>query len=212
MRARIVTGAVAAVVAILAAAVVSIGFIVVDCVPGAALKNVSASMAPTLLPGEFFTVRFLKDWSAIPRNALVVHVFPGDPTKELVKRIVGLPGDTLAMTDGRLEVNHQRPLEPFAWHAEPEIDPVVEDFDWQRSFLADRRDSLSYKPSRNTWGPVVVPRGHYFVLGDNRDNSLDSRYFGFLSREQLMAQVRRIYFSKDSSGHIRWSRLGRRPR
>jgi signal peptidase I len=212
MRARILVGALATLVAIGVASVVYVGFVVLDGLPGTAFKNVSASMAPTLLPGERFTVRYLHGRATIARNALVAHVFPGDASKELVKRIVGLPGDTLTMNDGQLEVNHRRVREPFAWHATPETDPVFEDFDWQRSFLVDERDAATYKPSRDTWGPLIVPRDRYFVLGDNRDNSLDSRYFGFLTRDQLVGQVRRIYFSKDSTGHIRWSRLGGHPR
>jgi len=131
-----------------------------------------------------------------------------------VKRIVGLPGDTLAMVNGRLRVNGKTVAEPYAWHEDSTVDPASDEFNWQRAHLVDpaARDSAHYSPSRNTWGPILVPPGMYFVLGDNRDNSLDSRYWGFLPAQDILGEARRVYFSKDSTGHIRWSRLGRRVR
>ncbi len=118
------------------------------------------------------------------------------------------------MTDGRLWVNGRQLDEPYAWHAEPTRDPVVDEFRWQRRFLVGpgALDTAGYTPSRNNWGPLVVPVHNVFVLGDNRDNSLDSRYVGFVPESDVAARVDRIYFSRDpGTAAIRWRRFGRRP-
>lgn len=196
--------------------VVYAGFIFADTGDGFYSKNISGSMAPTILEGDFLTSRGVAhgpdDLPVIHRGDLVIHTLPTDPRKQYVKRIVGLPGDTLSMVEGRLIVNNHAVTEPYAHRDEPSIDPVSDDFAWQRQFVIGpaAADPSKYVASRNNWGPLVVPHDAYFVLGDNRDNSLDSRYWGFVSGTQLQARVRRVYFSQDSASRIRWSRLGKR--
>ena len=191
-------------------------FVSLDAAPGDAFFNPTRAMEPTLLVGERFTVRMIDQVRGVEirRGELVMHAWPVDRSKRFVKRIVGLPGDTLAMVGGILRVNGSVVTEPYAWHEESAVDPASDEFRWQRAHLVGpaARDSAQYSPSRNNWGPILVPPGMYFVLGDNRDNSLDSRYWGFLPGEDVLAEVRRVYFSRDSTGHIRWSRLGRRAR
>jgi len=116
--------------------------------------------------------------------------------------------------NGTLHRNGKRVDEPYAWREEPSVDPVTDDFRWQRQYVVGSaaRDTTAYVASRNTWGPIAVPPRQYFVLGDNRDNSLDSRYFGWVSSGEIVGTVRRVYFSRDSLGHVRWSRLSARPR
>lgn len=191
---------------------------------GLASKNVSGAMEPTLLRGDYFTARRLPAGRAALRGEVVVHEYPPDPSKRFVKRVVGLPGDTLAMRRGTLVVNGRPVAEAYAWHADaaerarPTLAVATDDFLWQRDYLVvPRRTSgpaaAAYQPSRDDWGPLVVPPDSYFVLGDNRDQSLDSRYWGFVARARVVAEVRRVYFSRDpSSGRIRWSRFGRRLR
>jgi signal peptidase I len=194
----------------------------------------SGSMEGTLLVGDFLLVNKLVYGAEVPftRKRLpavrqpqyrdvVVFQYPLDTTVDFVKRLVGLPGDTLAMRDGTLLRNGEAQVEPYVTHTEPGSDPGGDDFGWQREFLVARSArAASYHASRNNWGPIVVPERHYFMLGDNRDNSLDSRYWGFVSDSLVLGSPMVVYYSytPDSSSaidwllHVRWSRLGERVR
>src|SRR4051794_8775900 len=159
-------------------------FLAVDASPAAAFRNVSHSMEPALLVGDYFTIREFAAGQPrlVRRGEIISHRWPPDPSKEFVKRLVGLPGDTLEMRDGHLRVNNRDVAEPYAWYQDSTIDPVTNDFRWQRRYVIGpaAHDTARYVASRNNWGPLVVPSRMYFVLGDNRDNSLDGRYWGFL--------------------------------
>ena len=199
-----------------------------------AFKIPSGSMENTLQVGDFLLVNKLVYGAEVPfthtrlprlrepqRGDVIVFEYPEDPTKNFVKRLVGVPGDTVEMRDGTLIRNGAAVPERYVEHTEPDIDPSPEDFRWQRDYRASgrRERATGYHPSRNNWGPLVVPKGNYFVLGDNRDNSLDSRYWGFVAglagqgtpvRDllQLRAGYRRTRFAWLT--HIRWTRLGER--
>lgn len=180
-------------------------------------RNVSGAMSPALLEGDVFTVRPVENASGtrITRTSIVAHAWPPDPDKAFVKRVVGLPGDTIAMIRGMLYVNGRSLAEPYAHRDESEPDPVSDDFAWQRPYVVrgPTTDTAHYVASRDEWGPLVVPDNNYFVLGDNRDNSLDSRYWGFLPSEDVIGIVRRVLYSADpQTGRIRWNRLGHRVR
>jgi signal peptidase I len=185
----------------------------VDTGNGGYFRNASSSMEPTILNGDYIATRNLsvgRDPGVIHRGDIVVHAFPPDPAKSFTNRVIGLPGDTLAMKDGVVLVDGRTLREAYTQHVDS-TDPVTSDFTRQRAYLAGAamRDSAHDEPSRDNWGPLVVPRGQFFVLGDNRTRSLDSRYFGFVAANQVLARVRRIYFSRDdSTGQIRWSRIG----
>jgi signal peptidase I len=198
-----------------AAAVIEYAVLIVwDARPARAFKNVSRSMEPALLAGDRFTIRTSIATSSLLRGDLVAHDFPADRSTQFVKRLVGLPGDTLAVAHGRLMVNGKLVQEPYAWIEDSTTDPASDDFRWQRRYVvgAAARDTARYVASRDNWGPLAIPPASYFVLGDNRDNSLDSRYVGFVRAEDIVGTVRRVYFSQDSIGHIRWSRFGLQPR
>jgi signal peptidase I len=197
-----------------------------------AFKIPSGSMEGTLLVGDFLLVNKLVYGAEIPgtghrlpalrrpqRGDVIVFEWPKDRTKDFVKRLVGLPGDTLAMRDGILIRNGVALAEPYVTHSDPAADPVWDDFRWQSDFLVRTAGAaVAYHPSRNNWGPIVVPGEQYFVLGDNRDNSLDSRYWGFVPDSLLRGRPEVVYFSfaPDSSDdfawltHVRWTRLGER--
>jgi signal peptidase I len=140
-------------------------FILFDTGDGSYSRNVSRSMAPAILAGDYVTARHIGERmngdGVIQRGDLVVHAWPPDPSKQFMTRVVGLPGDTLAMTDGTLSVNGRAIREAYAHRDEPTIDPAVDDFNWQRRYVVGQaaNDTSKYVASRNNWGPLVVPRG-----------------------------------------------------
>ncbi|HST63459.1 MAG TPA: signal peptidase I [Longimicrobium sp.] len=161
----------------------------------------SVNMEPALLPGDYvMTARTAFD----PRRGMVVTRMT-DEGYESVARVAGVAGDTLAMRSGKLWVNGR---------AESGVRvPATADgewekgFGWQRAHLAG--DTAGYAPTSADWGPLVVPPGHVFVLGDNRPMSLDSRYLGFIPLDRLTGRVVWIYLSRDrATGTMRWSRMG----
>jgi signal peptidase I len=194
-----------------------------------AFKIPSGSMERTLLVGDFLLVNKLIYGPEIPflhyrlpairppkRGDVLVFQYPLDRTKNYVKRVVGLPGDTVAMEDGQLVLNGDSVSEVYVHHTDPEYDPSQEEFRWQRDFLVRSAEAGTDHPSRNNWGPLVVPPKSYFVLGDNRDNSADSRYWGFVPDSLVRGQPLFVYFSyAPDTAHrfpwltnIRWDRLG----
>ncbi|HET7584040.1 MAG TPA: signal peptidase I [Gemmatimonadaceae bacterium] len=191
----------------------------------------SGSMEHTLLVGDFLLVNKAVYGAEIPflhkrlpafekpkRGDVIVFDFPRGPSKVFVKRLIGLPGDTVAMRDGVLLVNGVRVDEPYVIHEGPR-DRASEEFLWQRPYLVKNAEaSIGLHPSGNNWGPLVVPDRNYFTLGDNRDDSWDSRYWGFVPDSLLRGRPMIVYYSCDHSGHdrhpcltnVRWSRIGTR--
>jgi signal peptidase I len=151
------------------------------------------------------------------RGDVIVFSYPVNPATNFVKRVVGVAGDTLAMQDGVLIRNGQTIIEPYVRRSSPESDPGGDEFDWQRGYLIKNAAAgpRGYHPSRNNWGPIFVPAHHLFVLGDNRDNSLDSRYWGFVADSLVRGQPMIVYYSYQHDSvsnlswlkHIRWERL-----
>lgn len=160
----------------------------------------SGNMAPALLSGDYvMTARGVPQ----PRRGMVVTRL-ADEGFEAVNRLVGLPGDTLAMRDGVLYVNGRAET----GRARARDDGWPEGFDGQRDHLVG--DTAGFAPTSAEWGPLVVPDGHVFTLGDNRSGSLDSRHLGFIPFERLTGRVGWIYFSREPlTGELRWHRVGR---
>ncbi|MEQ9400543.1 MAG: signal peptidase I [Longimicrobiales bacterium] len=188
----------------------------------------SGSMEDTLLVGDMLVVNRAAIGSRIPltglripgysearRGDVLVFDPPHEPDLKLVKRLVGLPGDTLSMADGVLSINGQAQDEPYV-KTEGRADEAHPWMTWQRDHLAASVDRASYAPTRDDWGPLVVPDGQYFMLGDNRDSSLDSRYWGLLEGWRLEGRAVFIYYSYNKDSYrpfpwvreVRWGRIG----
>jgi len=153
----------------------------------------SGSMLPTLLIGDYllvnkfiygirnpFTNKVLIPISRPKRGDVVVFIFPQDPSKDYIKRVVGLPGERVQIVNKKVLINGQ-PLEtPQAVFSDPEVLPPP---------------VRPEEGARDNFGPVLVPPDSYFVLGDNRDHSYDSRFWGFVHLDALRGKAFVIYFS-----------------
>lgn len=190
---------------------------------------ISGSMEGTLLVGDMLVANRLAMGPRIPGTRIRIPAYSEprrgdvmvfDPHHEvdmkLVKRIVGLPGDTLEMRDAVLILNGQEVPEPYL-NSVLGSDAPSPDFQWQKDYLTAEIDPSTYVPSLHNWGPLVVSPDHYFMLGDNRDASLDSRYWGLLEGWRFEGRVALLYFSYNKESfrpfpavrEIRWGRLGR---
>jgi signal peptidase I len=193
-----------------------------------AFRIPTGSMETTLLVGDFLLVNKAVYGAQVPgtavrlpafgepdRGDVVVFTPPHEPDKNYVKRLVGLPGDTLSMRDKVLFVNGLPVAEPYARHGDP-MDVHAPGMRWQVDHLLDPAQRLQYRPSRDNWGPVTVPTGHVFVLGDNRDDSEDSRYWGFVDQTAIKGKPLFVYYSFNPRTlrnapwltEIRWDRIG----
>ena len=170
----------------------------------------SGSMEGTLLVGDYLVVNRAAIGSRVPftdiripgysaphRGDVLVFDPPHEPELKLVKRLVGMPGDVLEMRDKVLYVNGEAADEPYVQHLDPNGDERHPWMEWQRDHLPVSVNSDGYRPTRDNWGPLVVPEDRYFMLGDNRDTSLDSRYWGFLEGWRFEGRASRIYYSYD---------------
>lgn len=203
----------------------------------------SPSMVPALLVGDWLFVNKLVYGPHIPFTNInlpgysqpkryEIAVFkspvqvdqPEDPTPTLVKRIVGLPGDTLHMRNARLFVNGVEQTQGYGDQS-PVGDPdeVSFLFDWQKqhALRESRFGAAPEQPTHDNWGPLVIPPRYYFMMGDNRYQSKDSRYWGIVPRENFRGRPMFVYYSwnADDSDRplpaltdIRWGRLFHRIR
>jgi signal peptidase I len=184
-----------------------------------AYKIPSGSMEPTLLVGDHILVnkliyglrmpdslfdltpfsgtipygRYLFRLESIHRGDVVVFVFPPDPTKDFIKRVVGLGGDTVEVRGKSVYLNGRKIDDPHAYYQPSESQVTI--------------------TPRDRYGPVVVPQGKVFVMGDNRDRSYDSRFWGFVDDSDVEGRAMIIYWSWDADSNsfipIRWNRFGR---
>jgi signal peptidase I len=147
----------------------------------------SGSMEPALLPGDYILVnRFVYDLHPPKRGDIVVFRYPKDEDWDFVKRVIGLPGDVVGERDGRFQINGKPLREPYAEHTGNSLAPGLD--------MAPRR----------------IPKDQLFVLGDNRDASLDSRYWGTVNEHKLIGEAFLIYWSHGTHWYdVRWNRIGR---
>jgi signal peptidase I len=200
----------------------------------------SGSMEPTLLVGDWLFVnkvrygphipltnRSLPGYAAPKRGDVVVfesppqdpaiRITPDDITPVLVKRLVGMPGDTILMRNGVLGVNGVSETRAPAPRAGPDDPQPL--FAWQHQIevSGSRFGAPIPQPSLHEWGPLVVPAGTFFMMGDNRDDSVDSRYYGVVPRANFRGTPAFVYYSYGPEEglpyvraltEIRWRRLG----
>lgn len=179
-----------------------------------AFKIPTGSMEPNLLVGDHLLVnkfvfaptatgveRAVMPVRPVERGDVVVFKFPEDPERDFIKRIVGMPGETIEVKGTQVLINGAAIAQPFAHFLLPH----------------DPAEPAHEGDPREHFGPVTVPAGHYFAMGDNRDNSQDSRYWGFLPGHFIKGRALMIYWSFESGeggsavsgllGGTRWSRL-----
>jgi signal peptidase I len=186
----------------------------------------TGSMKPTIVEGDrIFTNKLAYDlkvpyttiriatWDDPVRGDIVVFRSPGD-NKRMVKRVIGLPGDVIAMQNNQLWINGE-PLD-YETMDEHQFADTLKGHAVTRQFY---RESLSgrqhpvmvtpQRPAMRSFGRIVVPEGHYFMMGDNRDNSADSRYFGFVARERILGRANSVVISLDLDNYYkpRWQRF-----
>ena len=218
-----------------------------------AFRIPSGSMIPALLVGDWlfvnklvygphipFTQTNLPGYSDPKRGEIVVFVSPFQPdeaaigndgTPTLVKRLIGMPGDTIYMREGLVYINGLAQRQGFAAASNEKGDPNSVDplFDWQKRFAltSSRFGAAPAQPTHDNWGPLVIPAAHYFMMGDNRYCSKDSRYWGLVPRENVRGRPMFVYYSYRPGGEppqvctyetsdrplpfitdVRWGRIG----
>ena len=168
-----------------------------------AFKIPSGSMEPTLEVGDHilvnkfiyglkipFTSLNLFPWESPQRGDVVVFIYPLEPDKDFIKRVIGVGGDTVRIVNKKLYINGVKVPDPHAVYREDTV------------LLGEAQKLVNF-------GPVTVPRGSLFVMGDNRDHSLDSRFWGFVPLKDVLGKAFTIYWSWNSrESAVRWNRLG----
>jgi signal peptidase I len=195
----------------------------------------SGSMENTLRVGDYLMANNAIYGAQIPFTSVRVPAFReprfGDivvfrptynvPIIDVVKRVIGEPGDTVQMVERALFRNGVELAEPYVEPNYIADEPMQRfgpvSYQWHFAALPETVDQQTYAPTRDNWGPLIVPPGEYLLLGDNRDQSLDSRYMGFIPREVVRGKALFIYYSIDPFVDrpfprfitaVRWERLG----
>jgi signal peptidase I len=159
----------------------------------------SGSMKPTLLVGDFILVnKLVYRFSEPQRGDIVVFKYPIDPNIDFIKRIIALPGEEVEVRNNQVFINGKPlPLIEVGRGEENGLRKVI----YEEVLPEGKKHKVQFYEdfpfSKRDFGPVVVPPNHYFVMGDNRDNSEDSRYWGFVPRENIVGKAFVIYFSGD---------------
>ncbi len=197
-----------------------------------AFKIPSGSMIPTLRIGDHLLVNKFVYGPRIPftdtrlfkgaepkRGDVIVFKYPGDESKDFIKRVIGLPGDKIEIKNGKLLINDRAvPVTDEGVYADKDqevLSPYYGKPELLEEQLGNVRHAILYLHSQEgyNFGPVLVPPDSVFVMGDNRDNSQDSRFWGFVRENKILGRALIIYWSWD--GHdrwVRWDRIGMRIR
>jgi signal peptidase I len=170
----------------------------------------SQSMLPTLLVGDRLVADGWAYWGKDPkRGDVIVFDYPRDPKIKYVKRVIGVAGDIVELRQGELYLNGK--MVPQRRSGKPNtFENGWEHVEYIENLEGVEHPIFRVQPMQvSDFGPVTVPEGQFFTLGDNRDRSNDSRVWGFVKREEILAQMRYVYFSWDTmTSRIRQERLG----
>lgn len=150
------------------------------------------SMKPTMLVGDhILTNKYIYNFTDPKRGDIVIFPLPEDPSKIFIKRIIGMDGDTIEIRDKQVFINDEPYHEEYKVNNDPKI----------YSSNIQPRDNL---------GPITIPDNSLFLMGDNRDFSYDSRYWGFIKKPSLKGKAVTIYWSWDKEDNtVRWNRVGK---
>jgi signal peptidase I len=170
----------------------------------------TGSMEDTLLVGDHLLVdklsyappgpatKYLLPYEQVKRGDIIVFRYPVDIKQTFVKRVIGVPGDRIRIVNKQVYRNGHKLNEPYKYHKTEYIDPYRDNFPGQPYLqLSERAQDMLDHHVVN--GEVVVPADSYFAMGDNRDNSLDSRYWGFVPRENIIGKPLIIYWSYETT-------------
>ena len=178
-----------------------------------AFKIPSSSMEPTLLVGDHLLVTKFAYGISVPfsdskilqlskpqRGDIIVFEFPEDRSKDFIKRVLAVEGDTIEIKDKKVFINGKPFDDPYGVHKEELVLPRMGDCNSYEGSMDHCRDNF---------GPMKIPKGSVFVMGDNRDRSYDSRYWGFVNLNIIEGKAWRIYWSwNGDERQVRWNRLG----
>jgi signal peptidase I len=169
----------------------------------------TGSMEDTLLIGDHLLVdklaysppgpasRYILPYSDVKRGDIIVFRYPVDIQQTFVKRCIGIPGDRIRLENKQLILNGKPMIEPYVYHKTEYLDSYRDNFPNEpQMHMVDSGNDMLANHVRN--GEVVVPPGYYFAMGDNRDSSLDSRYWGFVPRGNIIGKPLIIYWSYDA--------------
>ncbi len=173
-----------------------------------AFKIPSGSMEPTLLVGDYllvnkflygvripFTDKKVLEFKKPQRGDIVVFIYPKDRSKDYIKRVIGTEGEKVEIIRNKIYINDRLIEDPWGHYSE-------------------KNPLMRYFPSMESFGPIVVPKDSLFVMGDNRDNSQDSRFWGFVTLDEVKGKAFILYFSLDWNARqlldkVRWTRIGK---
>jgi signal peptidase I len=170
----------------------------------------TSSMESTVMVGDHMIVdklayapggavsKYLLPYRDVKRGDIIVFRWPPDPRQNYVKRVMAIPGDRLRIADKHVYLNGKKLEEPYVQHIYPANEPYRDNFPAEPFGPVDQR-GLSMLSEHVVNGEIVVPPDSYFAMGDNRDNSLDSRYWGFVPRENIVGKPFVIFWSYDAA-------------
>lgn len=170
----------------------------------------TGSMEDSLLIGDHLLVdklayapagaisQYLLPYQEVERGDIIVFRYPIDLQQTFVKRVVGVPGDRIRIVDKQLWINGKKADEPYVLHKSDFIDSYRDNFPTLPTSMQVYEPALRMLKEHVEEGEVVIPEGNYFAMGDNRDQSLDSRYWGFVPREHIVGKPLIIYWSYDA--------------